>query len=268
MSSETTIAVADNKITFHGRCANCDYDLFGQRRDGVCPECGDAVRLKTAHFPSRVSLRLAQMGMGVIAFRGLYWIIAEYWESILFTGIDWPMLLIRIAAATSCCASAALSLRSRRYVVFWWASAAFAAVTAISMGILLAFPSMAYQSTVGGPWSIIGYVPFWSLACFVMPSALMASATIVYQCGGRVVPYVLCGLGFIDSAGSVLTFASLRWTPVQNSVFGVLEYLLTYGEPTAIIVGMVSIWRKTTLHRRNASDAGVAAEPSPPSRSP
>ena len=46
-------------VADHRQCFNCGYDLFGLRRDGVCPECGTEIGLRSG--PPRTPVEAAEV---------------------------------------------------------------------------------------------------------------------------------------------------------------------------------------------------------------
>lgn len=65
-------AIPVNTFERHNRCLTCGYDLFGQPRIGLCPECGNSTRETAAHaqflsHPDKVACVLSGARLLLIA---------------------------------------------------------------------------------------------------------------------------------------------------------------------------------------------------------
>jgi len=174
-------AFARPTISTHPPCVKCGYDLKGLPEDGVCPECGEAVRNSLSiellgHLPAE-QLRALRRGAGyvqwgVVVF-GVSVPLAFMRPAVLPTGAGWVGAILPVVAHVASVVLTAIGwwiLTEPRGP--WWTGAVrkrgnlirMLTITVVLMdtlrGVLMlaggdAFPLGAYRNVMGGdPWRI------------------------------------------------------------------------------------------------------------------
>lgn len=175
-------------ISTHPPCVKCGYDLQGLPEDGVCPECGEAVRHSLSiellgHLPAE-QLKALRRGAGyvqwgVVVFgvsvplafmrpalvpTGAGWVLAilpvvAHVASVVLTGIGWWMLTERRGPWWT----GKIERRGTHIRVLTMVVALMEAIRGVMMlAGGEAFPLGVYRNIMGGdPWRIVNSASFF-----------------------------------------------------------------------------------------------------------